>query len=123
MSGEKGTGEKGTSAQARFEELVRLEPRLAELEKTCDAVRDPGGPGFFCSNHTWLPLASDLRQLVGVYRRGWSSRRSDDPLYDGRAFEACYLHLSVRLPPCRDCGCRAFQPWREDQLERVARRA
>jgi hypothetical protein len=108
--------------KTRYEELVRLEPRLAELEQSCDAVRDPGGPRFFCSNHAWLPLASDLRALVGVYRRGWSSRRQGDPLYDGRAFEACYLHLSARLPACRGCGCRAFQPWRERQLAELGRR-
>lgn len=100
----------------RFEELVRLEPRLAELERRVEAVRDPGGQGFFCSNHVWLPLASDLRLLVGVYRPGWSSRAPGDPLYDSHAFEACYLHLSPRMPPCRGCGCREFQPCRERQL-------
>ena len=115
-------GESARGGKPSFEELVRLEPRLSELEQLCDAVRDPGGPRFFCSNHVWLPLASDLRGLVGVYRPGWSRRQQGDPLYDGHAFEACYLHLSVRLPPCRDCGCRSFQPWRESQLAEIGGR-
>lgn len=99
-----------------FEDLVRREPRLAELEARVRAVRDTGEGSFFCSNHAWLPLASELRQLVGVYRRGWSAHEPGDPLYDTYAFETCYLRLSRAMPPCRDCGCQLFQPWRERQL-------
>lgn len=99
-----------------FDELVRREPRLAALEERVRAVRDTGEGSFFCSNHVWLPLASELRQLVGVYRRGWSAHEPGDPLYDTYAFEACYLRLSRVMPPCRGCGCLLFQPWRDRQL-------
>jgi len=80
------------------------------------ATSDPGTGSFFCSNHAWLPVASALRGLVGVGRPGWSRRTVGDPLYDSRAFEACYEYLSHQLPPCRGCGCRRFQPWRDRQV-------
>ncbi len=105
---------------SRTEELSALEPRLSELARRVDAVRDPGRGTFFCSNHVWLPLASELRGLLGVYRPGWAAHEPGDPLYDGQAFEDCYVELSRRMPPCRGCGCRQFQPWRERQEPRDA---
>lgn len=92
-----------------FEELARLEPQLHELEERVRAIRDPGGPRFFCSNYLWLPLSVELRGLVGVGRRGWSTHEEGDPLYDSRAYETAYRHLSALLPPCRDCGCHRFE--------------
>ena len=104
-----------------FESMAVLEPELLELERQVDAVVDDGSGSFFCSNHEWLPLASRLRALVGVTRPGWRNRQEGDPRYDSHAFEACYLHLSRRMPPCRGCGCEAFMPWRDRQLaERAA---
>ena len=105
-----------------FEEMATLEPRLLELEAEVDAVVDDGSHGsFFCSNHVWLPLATRLRSLVGVGRPGWSTREEGDLRYDSRAFEACYVHLSVRMPPCRGCGCEVFQPWRDRHLQEFLR--
>lgn len=106
-------------ASASFSALVEREPDLARLADQVERVRDDGAGSFFCSNHVWLPLASRLRQLLGVQRRGWSTREEGDPLYSSRVFEEVYVQLSRRLPPCRDCGCALFEPYREEQLGRT----
>lgn len=105
----------GTTGEAiDFEALCRLEPRLRELEEEVGAVRDGGG-SFFCSNFVWLPLDGDLRALVGVARRG-ADPSGGAVLREGSSYEVAYRHLSSLMPPCRDCGCRRFAPYR---LERV----
>jgi hypothetical protein len=104
------------SGTPTFEELRRLEPRLAELEAEARAVRDTGEREFFCSNFVWLPMYTRLRDVLGAYRQPVSGEEHADVLTDGWAFETAYLHLSRLLPPCRDCGCRLFEPIREAQL-------
>lgn len=101
-----------------FAELAHLEPELAELEAEVDRVRDDGSAPFFCSNFVWLPFNSRLRELVGVARP--RSREGDPLLWDSRAYEEAFVHLSRRMPPCRDCGCRRFRPYVEAAWERGA---
>jgi hypothetical protein len=95
----------------RLADLFRLEPRLIELQREVDAVRDDGTRPWFCSNFLWLPVNTRLRLLLGVARLPVAE--GDTPhLYDSRAYELVFEHLSRRLPPCRACGCRRFQELR-----------
>lgn len=89
-------------------ELHRLEPRLAELERELDAVRDDGDRPWFCSNFLWLPVNTRLRLIVGVARIPQAGDDQHPELYGSHAYERVFTHLSQRLPPCRNCGCRRF---------------
>ena len=88
-----------------------MEPRLVELEQEVDAVRDDGQATWFCSNFLWLPVNTRLRLLIGVAR----VRQPDEDrrLYDSRAYELVFTHLSQRMPPCRGCGCARFLALRD----------
>ncbi|MFT5292003.1 MAG: hypothetical protein ACI8QS_000863 [Planctomycetota bacterium] len=107
-----------------FEDLCTLEPRLRELEVRMAAVGDPGSGTFFCSNFVWLPLNADLRDLVGTARRrsmdadGGTNLSEEDLrcLYSSVCYETAYIVLSKLLPPCRDCGCRLFEPFQKAQV-------
>ena len=94
--------------QARVDELLRVEPRLSELQSEIDAVRDDGQRAWFCSNFLWLPFNTRLRLLLGVARLPQPEDEKHRELYDSRAYELIFEHLSERLPPCRACGCRRF---------------
>jgi hypothetical protein len=98
-----------------FEELARAEPRLRELEAEARAVSDDGRASFFCSNYRWLPLNGRLRELLGVARIPVPGDEARPLLYDSRAYEEAFGHLSRLLPPCRDCGCRIFQGFRDSR--------
>ena len=98
-----------------LDELFRLEPRLRDLENEVDAIRDDGRAPFFCSNFLWLPVNTRLRGFVGVARTPKPGDADMIELYDSRAYELVFEHLSQRLPPCRDCGCRRFQALREEE--------
>ncbi len=105
-----------------FEDLCRLEPRLRELEVRMAAVRDPGTGSFFCSNFVWLPLNADLKDLLGTARRrpmdaGTGLSEEDlECLHSSVCYETAYIVLSKLLPPCRDCGCRGFEPFQKAQV-------
>ena len=92
----------------RVQELFRLDPRIEALEHEVDAVRDDGQGSFFCSNFLWLPVNTRLRLLLGVARLSEPGDEQHPELYDSRAYELVFDHLSRRLPPCRACGCRRF---------------
>ena len=100
-----------------FEELCRLEPRLRELEEDVRAVRDDPTTSFFCSNFVWLPFNGRLRELLGVARIPVDEEGEREELFDSRSYERAFVHLSRLLPPCRGCGCRRFQPVREEQSQ------
>lgn len=91
-----------------FAHWVALEPRLAELEREVKAVRDDGTRAWFCSNFLWLPVNTRLRLLIGVGRLPLPGTEDPEELYDSRAYEQAFEHLSRQLPPCRACGCRRF---------------
>jgi hypothetical protein len=93
-----------------FQDLARLEPRLADFEARARAVRDEGTAPLFCSNYHWLPISTDLRRVVGVMREG--GEPGAGPLDSSAAYEIAYRFLSQLLPDCRACGCRKFQALR-----------
>ena len=89
-------------------DLFALEPRLRELEREVDAVRDDGRASWFCSNFLWLPLNTRLRLVLGVARIRQPGDEQHPELYESGAYELVFGYLSRRLPPCRNCGCRRF---------------
>lgn len=94
--------------QPSVADLFALDPRLLEIEREVDAVRDEGKSSWFCSNFLWLPLNTRLRLLIGVARVPQPGDGDHRELYDSRAYELVFTYLSRRLPPCRNCGCRRF---------------
>ena len=94
--------------QSDVAELLRLEPRLGELEREIAGITDDGLRAWFCSNFLWLPLNTRLRLLIGVARLSEPGRPDPPELYDSGAYERVFEHLSRKLPPCRNCGCRRF---------------
>ena len=97
-----------------FEELCELEPLLSDFDAEARAEHDDGRRSFYCSNFVWLPMYTRLRGVLGAYRARPGEAR-EGPLYASESFETAYEHLSRLLPPCRDCGCTAFEPIREEQ--------
>lgn len=94
-------------------EFLRLEPRLAELAREVAAIRDDPARAWFCSNFLWLPINTRLRLLIGVARLPEPGQPDPRELYDSRAYERVFEHLSAQLPPCRACGCRRFTALRD----------
>jgi hypothetical protein len=92
--------------------LFDLEPRLVELEREVDGLKDDGQRPWFCSNFLWLPINTRLRLLVGVARLTRAGDEQRPELYDSRGYERVFEYLSRRLPPCRACGCRRFSALR-----------
>lgn len=93
--------------------LYALEPGLADLEREIDGVQDDASRAWFCSNFVWLPINTRLRLLVGVARLPQAGDEAHPELYASTSYELVFTHLSRRLPPCRNCGCRQFQTLRE----------
>lgn len=117
-----------------WELLTRLEPRLADLERLIQAVRDPGEPTArsFCANSVWYGGAKPLLlQLAGWHRNQLEPVRDpnrvdeflaldlgedDAPqlaprndwerkLCTSKAYDVAYQRLYEQLPHCRNCGC------------------
>lgn len=98
--------------QPEVTEFLRLDPRLAAIEREVEAIRDDGSRAWFCSNFLWLPLNTRLRLLIGVARLPDPELLDAPELYASGAYERMFEHLSRKLPPCRGCGCRRFEPYR-----------
>jgi hypothetical protein len=99
-----------------FSGLAELEPALVAFEEEARAVHDDGVAVFFCSNFVWLPMYTRLKTIIGVHRPPPPGGKREGVLFESATFEVAYVHLSRLLPPCRNCGCRLFDPIREGQL-------
>lgn len=63
------------SSGLTWNEIVRLEPRLARLLRQARAVKDDRSESYFCANEIWYrDLKPQLTQLVG-----WDRGSDDDP--------------------------------------------
>lgn len=90
-----------------WQQLVRLEPRLAALLAEAKVVRDDGRGRWFCGNAVfygypgWRGFKPRLRALVG-----WD-RPAYHPVLSGRrAYDLVYQTIYRALPDCRgECGC------------------
>ena len=83
-----------------WEKLVAIEPRLDELLKEIEAIKDPGGPSF-CANDIWY------RQYKPRFLKlvGWAAEKDDSVIKTEKAYNLAYKKLYHSLPDCRDCGC------------------
>jgi hypothetical protein len=95
----------GTTAHTlTWRELVRREPRLAELLQEARTVDD--SDPHFCANAVWYGyngyagLKGRLCQLVG-----WDADTDDPILRTPEAYDLAYDTIYDALPPCRHCGC------------------
>jgi hypothetical protein len=92
-----------------YESIADLEPRIRDLERRARAVADDGEGSFFCSNFIWLPMYTEMRDLLGAQRKRVQGEAREGILFDSHAFEHVYIRLSKLLPACRNCGCQRFQ--------------
>lgn len=91
----------------KWDDLVRREPRLADLLNEARAVTSRGDP-HFCANAVWFGypgsgypgLKPRLVELVG-----WEAESGDPVLHTEVAYDVAYHTVYDALPTCRRCGC------------------
>jgi hypothetical protein len=76
-----------------FEQLVKIEPRLKDLDR--QAAEVDGSDSDFCANRVWYgSLKPTLLKLVG-----WEAAH---PLLKSEtAYDVAYEHIYNRLPDCK----------------------
>ncbi len=93
--------------EVTWRELAIRAPRLAQLKRRIELVRDDGRVPSFCANDHWYgdrPAAPGFRgQLAGLV--GPDARPDDPILGTHAAYEVAAALLRALLPPCRECGC------------------
>jgi hypothetical protein len=92
------------TATLSFDEICELEPRVGELLREVQAVKDTGGESFCANDHWCLPggFESRLCRLVG-----WRAAKPE--LRNSECYDIAYDHLYVLLPSCRECRCITFE--------------
>lgn len=97
-----------TGQRLTFRELVKLEPKLGELLKQAQTVKDDGSQEYYCGNAVWYGydgypgFKSSLCALIGFDRL----EEGDERLYSSDAYEIAYQTVYDALPCCRgECGC------------------
>jgi hypothetical protein len=92
-----------------FDNLVRLEPRLAVLANEARGYREEAKyRRNFCANAVWYGpgnLRSRLIRLVG-----WFSTHPDPAVCSSRAYKVAYETIYGLLPDCRHRECPRY-PW------------
>jgi|GEM_PF-6805732 len=94
-----------------WQKLTQLEPRLLEVLKQAQAVKDDKSERSFCANRVWFGydepgpgprgLKSKVSSLVG-----WCSVNAGHPvLGSSEAYDLAYRTVYDALPYCRDCAC------------------
>ncbi len=92
-----------------WDDLVRLEPRLAALRAEVERVTAWNGQRF-CANEHWYGYNGEsgikpkLVRLVGV-----RAENPDPDLHSMAAYDVAYQTLYALLPDCWDCGCAPRQ--------------
>lgn len=90
-----------------WEQIILIEPRLEQLHRYANWIRDTGGP-YFCANEIWGNLFKpQLVELVGWHRE-WHSdpvRDFSSIMKEGRTYDLVYRKIYDTLPSCRNCGC------------------
>lgn len=85
-----------------WKDIVRLEPRLADLLKEAQTV--DGSGEHFCANRIWYGTPPDhgmkgrLQYLVGLMAANPKLRTSE-------AYDLAYQTIYRALPDCRRCMC------------------
>ncbi len=86
-----------------FEELEKLEPRLAALLAEARAVPSRGKPDF-CANRAWYGNGRDgLKAKLGKLA-GWNAEGADPRLHSEKAYDVAYQAIYEALPDCRHEG-------------------
>ena len=88
--------------QLSWEDLVRLEPRLDEVRREIELVKDDNpSTTFFCANGTWKrQFQPRMYKLVG-----WGRKEGDPQLRTSEAYRVAHWKLYNLLPDCRNCLC------------------
>lgn len=84
-----------------WRELVRREPRLAELLREAKAVDD--SDPHFCANLVWYGRGGLKERLCRLV--GWEAEKDDPVLRTPEAYDLAYEKIYNALPDCRDCDC------------------
>ncbi len=92
------------SKRPTWSQLVRHEPRLTELRRSVEQVRDRGRSSF-CANKVWYASGGPKAQLVRLV--GWESEVDHPALRNSVAYDVAYKALYALLPDCRNCFCFA----------------
>jgi hypothetical protein len=91
-----------------WEELVQLEPRLAELLKEAQDYRQRSRDArYACANEVYggpYGLRARMEDLVG-----WVAKTDIEELKTGEAWKIAHHKIYAALPDCRDCSCFFIQ--------------
>jgi len=80
-------------------EIVKIEPRLAELYKEIRTIKDDKSKPYFCANEIWYAeFKPEIKYLVGWFAEKEELRGSD-------TWDLAYQKLYRTLPACRKCSC------------------
>jgi hypothetical protein len=97
-----------TKQRTTFNQLVKLEPKLGELLKQAQAVKDDGSQEYYCGNAVWFGwdnYPGFKRSLCALV--GWDRLGDGDPvLFSSDSYEVAYKTIYNALPYCRgECRC------------------
>ena len=88
-------------------DVVIRAPRLAQLKRRVEFVRDDRAAPYFCASEQWYGTRGagrgfhhDLAALVGPH-----ARPADTVLGIIEAYQVATERLRALLPPCRACTC------------------
>lgn len=91
-----------------WEQLVEVEPRLAELLEEIKKVKDNPEEPSFCANYEWYVREradgrSFKRKMISLV--GSEAETSNRLLSTSEAYDLAYGVLYDTLPGCRNCTC------------------
>jgi hypothetical protein len=82
-----------------WQEIIEREPRLNELLKKAEEIKDDGSGEYFCANEIWYrDFKPQLNKLVGYFTENTVLNTSE-------CYDIAYQKIYNVLPGCRNCGC------------------